>query len=305
MLHPRQPAVLIQGIDFGNSEELFLPEGMVIAHTVSEVREFLESKKNTGLVPTMGALHAGHERLIRTAREQCDMVTVSVFVNPLQFGPTEDYSRYPRSWPQDLDTCDRNGVDLLFAPSMEEMYPIPQLTIIQVGRLDEQLCGKFRPGHFRGVATVVLKLLNIVKPERAYFGEKDLQQLTIVRRMVADLNLAVTVVGVPIVREADGLALSSRNKYLNAEERNAAPALYRALQEAASRIRAGDRDVSKIRETALGILAQSSLIRVEYVEVVEPDELQPVEIIRGPVRIAAAIWIGTTRLIDNVDAVLL
>lgn len=180
---------------------------------------------------------------------------------------------------------------------------MPPLTTVHFSRLDEQLCGKFRPGHFRGVATVVLKLLNIVKPDRAYFGEKDMQQLSIVRRMVSDFNLAVIIVGVPIVREADGLAMSSRNKYLNAEERKAAPDLYRALQEAASRIRAGERDVSKIRETALGILARwSSLIRVEYLEVVDPDELQPLDVIKGPVRIAAAIWIGTTRLIDNVSA---
>jgi len=201
-----------------------------------------------------------------------------------------------------LDTCARNGADLVFAPSVEEMYPIPQLITVDVRRLDEHLCGKFRPGHFPGVATVVLKLLNILKPDRAYFGEKDLQQLTIIRRMVADLNLAVTIVGVPIVREADGLALSSRNKYLTAEERKAAPALYRALQQAANRIRAGEREVSKVRESALEILAQSSLIRVEYLEVVEPDELQPLDIISGPVRIAAAIWLGTTRLIDNVSA---
>jgi pantoate--beta-alanine ligase len=275
---------------------------MVVARTVKEVRDFLESKKNTGLVPTMGALHAGHESLIQAARAQCDVVTVSVFVNPLQFAPTEDYSRYPRTWPQDLDMCNRNSVDLVFAPPVEEIYPKPQLTTVNVERLDEHLCGKFRPGHFRGVATVVLKLLNIVRPDRAYFGEKDMQQLAIVRRMASDLNLPITIVGVSTVREADGLALSSRNKYLSAEERNAAPALYRALQEAANRIRAGESDASKVRESALALLAKSSLIRVEYLEVVDPDELQPLKTINGPVRIAAAIWIGTTRLIDNVSA---
>jgi pantoate--beta-alanine ligase len=275
---------------------------MVVARTVKEVRDFLESKKNTGLVPTMGALHAGHESLIQAARAQCDVVTVSVFVNPLQFAPTEDYSRYPRTWPQDLDMCNRNSVDLVFAPPVEEIYPKPQLTTVNVERLDEHLCGKFRPGHFRGVATVVLKLLNIVRPDRAYFGEKDVQQLAIVRRMASDLNLPITIVGVSTVREADGLALSSRNKYLSAEERNAAPALYRALQEAANRIRAGESDASKVRESALALLAKSSLIRVEYLEVVDPDELQPLKTINGPVRIAAAIWIGTTRLIDNVSA---
>jgi len=274
---------------------------MVVQRTIKEVREFLDSKRAIGLVPTMGALHAGHERLIQTSRAECDFVTVSLFVNPLQFGPSEDYSRYPRAWPQDLEVCERNGVDLVFAPAVEEMYPTPQLTVVNVGRLDEHLCAKFRPGHFRGVATVVLKLLNIVRPQRAYFGEKDLQQLTIVRRMVSDLNLGITIVGVPIVREADGLALSSRNKYLNPEERQAAPALYRALEEAASRIRSGERNVSKIREGALAVMGESPLIRVEYFEVVDLDELQPQEVVNGPVRVAAAIWIGSTRLIDNIS----
>jgi len=192
---------------------------MVVARTVKEVREFLESRKNIGLVPTMGALHAGHEALIKTVRAQCDVVTVSVFVNPLQFGPTEDYSRYPRTWPQDLDICDRNGVDLVFAPPVEEIYPTTQLITVNVGRLDEHLCGKSRPGHFRGVATVVLKLLNIARPDRAYFGEKDLQQLAIVRRMVADLNIPVTIVGVPTVRAPDGLALAIHARHFTLEPR--------------------------------------------------------------------------------------
>src|SRR5262249_43893316 len=175
----------------------------------------------------MGALHAGHERLMEMARREAAVRTVSIFVNPLQFAANEDYSRYPRTLPQDLETCDRTGVALVFAPPVEEMYPLPQLISVEVGRLSEHLCGKFRPGHFRAVATVVIKLLNIVQPQRAYFGEKDIQQLTIIRRMAADLNVNVTIVGVPIVRETDGLALSSRNKYLNVEERNAAPVLYR------------------------------------------------------------------------------
>jgi len=270
-------------------------------HTISEARELLALPPRllSGLVPTMGALHAGHERLIQTARAQCDIVVVSIFVNPRQFGPNEDYSKYPRPLAQDLDICERIGVDFVFHPSVEEIYPLPQLTTVEVGRLGEHLCGKFRPGHFRAVATIVLKLLNIVQPQRAYFGEKDMQQLLIVRRMVADLNLRVTIEGVPTVREADGLALSSRNKYLNAEERKAAPALYRALQEAAGRIHAGERDPLKARADALELLAAERLIRVEYFEIVDPDELQPVDRITGSVRIAAAIWIGTTRLIDN------
>jgi len=250
----------------------------------------------------MGALHAGHERLMEMARRESDVLAVSIFVNPMQFGPNEDYSKYPRILSQDLEACERNSVDLVFTPSVEEMYPLPQLTFVDVGRLSEHLCGKFRPGHFRAVATVVMKLLNIVQPQRAYFGEKDLQQLTIIRRMVADLNVNVTIVGVPVVREADGLALSSRNKYLNAEERKAAAVLYRALQEAASRVRSGEKDASKVREAALAVLTNFPLIRVEYLEIVDPDELQPVATIAGPVRIAGAIWVGATRLIDNVAA---
>ena len=272
---------------------------MQVVRTVSDVRGFLENRKNIGLVPTMGALHIGHETLIRTARAESDVLAVSIFVNPLQFGPNEDYSRYPRALPKDLETCEHNGADLVFAPSVEEMYPLPQLTTVEVGRVSEYLCGKFRPGHFRGVATVVLKLLNIVRPDRAYFGEKDLQQLMVIRRMVADLNVPVTIVGVPTVREPDGLALSSRNKYLDAQERTAAPALHRALQEAATRIRAGEREPSKVRAAAMQILNASPLIRVEYFEIVDPEELQPVSVLNGPVRIAAAIWIGKTRLIDN------
>jgi pantoate--beta-alanine ligase len=271
-----------------------------VVHTVKEVREALESAAQIHLVPTMGALHAGHEALMQTARKAQGVVVVSIFVNPLQFGPNEDLGRYPRTLNQDLEMCERNGVDLVFAPPVEEMYPLPQFTYLEVTRVSEHLCGKFRPGHFRGVATVVLKLFNIVQPQSAYFGEKDLQQLAVIRRMVLDLNLPVTIVGVPIVRESDGLALSSRNKYLNEDERRAAPALYRALQEAAQRIRAGEREVEKVRDAALAMLNESPLIRVEYFEIVDPDELQPLAKIDVPVRIAAAIWIGRTRLIDNV-----
>jgi len=269
-------------------------------HTVSDLRKALESAELIGLVPTMGALHAGHENLIEMARRECTTVVVSIFVNPIQFGPSEDYARYPRPLEQDLEACARRGADLVFAPPVEEMYPLPQLTFVEVTRISEHLCGKFRPGHFRGVATVVLKLLNIVQPQRAYFGEKDMQQLQIIRRMALDLNLPVTIVGVPTVRAADGLALSSRNKYLSEEERRAAPALYQALQAAVRGIREGERDVTKARTAALEILEKQPLIRVEYLEIVDPDELAPVSTIVRSVRIAAAIWIGRTRLIDNV-----
>lgn len=277
---------------------------MRAVQSVKEVRETLSSPRKfgqvIGLVPTMGALHAGHIKLIETARTECGFVVVSIFVNPLQFGPNEDYARYPKALAQDLEICSRSGTDLVFNPSVEEMYPVPQLTFTEVTRVSERLCGASRPGHFQGVATVVLKLFNVVQPDRAYFGEKDMQQLAVIRRMVRDLNLPVTVVGVPTVRESDGLALSSRNQYLNPEQRKAAPALYRALQEGEKVVRGGEKDSARVRETALKVLRQEPSIKVEYLEIVDPEEIQPVTTIEGPVRIAAAIWLGSTRLIDNV-----
>jgi pantoate--beta-alanine ligase len=249
----------------------------------------------------MGALHAGHEQLIQAARSGADIIVVSIFVNPLQFGPTEDYGKYPRALPKDLEICKQSGADLVFAPAVEEMYPVPQLTFTEVTRVSEGLCGAFRPGHFRGVTTVVLKLFNIVQPDRAWFGEKDMQQLAVIRRMVADLNLPIDVVGVPTVRESDGLALSSRNQYLSPAERKSAPVLYRALQHAADLIRAGERNVSKIRESAIAVLNGEALIHLEYLEIVDPGEMEPISEVSRAVRIAAAIRIGTTRLIDNVQ----
>lgn len=248
----------------------------------------------------MGALHPGHEALIRAARRECGIVVVSIFVNPLQFGPNEDYARYPRTLEKDVEICRRQGTDVVFNPSPDDMYPLPPLTFAQVTRVSEHLCGKFRPGHFRGVATVVLKLFNIVRPDRAYFGEKDMQQLAVIRRMVADLNIPVEIAAVPTVREPDGLAISSRNQHLNSAERKAAPVLYRALEEAVKRIRSGERDASKVREAAIAILESEPLVRVEYLEIVDPTEMQPLATISDSVRIAAAVWIGGTRLIDNV-----
>jgi len=277
---------------------------MEVVQTVNDVRKALLSARKSGtvigLVPTMGALHAGHEALIEAARRKCGVVVVSIFVNPLQFGPNEDYQRYPRALVKDLGICRRHGADIVFNPSVDEMYRTSQLTFAEVTRVSEDLCGKFRPGHFRGVATVVLKLFNIVRANRAYFGEKDMQQLAVIRRMVADLNVPIEIIGVPTVREADGLAISSRNEYLNPAERRVAPVLYHALQEAAGRIRSGERDAAKVRETAMAILRAEPLMRVEYVEIVDPSEIQPLSTISGPVRIAAAVWIGGTRLIDNV-----
>ena len=277
---------------------------MRAVHTVREIREALEAVREPdraiGLIPTMGALHIGHEKLMETARRECGMVVVTIFVNPLQFGPSEDYARYPRPLQADVELCRRHGVDFVFAPAVEEMYPQPQLTFTEVTRVSDHLCGSYRPGHFRAVATVVLKLFNIVQPHRAYFGEKDMQQLAVIRRMTADLNLPVAIVRVPTVREPDGLAVSSRNGYLDPEQRKVAPLLYRALQEAEKQIRSGEQDAAKIRAAALRVLGQAPLVRVEYLEVVDPDEMQPVSSVTPPVHVAGAVWLGATRLIDNV-----
>ena len=277
---------------------------MRAVHTVKEIREALEAvrepDKAIGLIPTMGALHTGHEKLMETARRECGLVVVTIFVNPLQFGPSEDYARYPRPLQADVELCRRHGVDFVFAPAVEEMYPQPQLTFTEVTRVSDRLCGSYRPGHFRAVATVVLKLFNIVQPHRAYFGEKDMQQLAVIRRMTADLNLPVAIVRVPTVREPDGLAVSSRNGYLDPEQRKVAPLLYRALQEAEKQIRSGEQDAAKIRAAALRVLGQAPLVRVEYLEVVDPDEMQPVSSVTPPVHVAGAAWLGATRLIDNV-----
>ncbi len=251
----------------------------------------------------MGALHAGHTRLIDLARAQCDVVIVSIFVNPLQFDRPEDLEKYPRSLQTDVDLCAASGVDVVFAPSVAEMYPAALDCVVDVGRVAEHLCGRFRPGHFRGVATVVMKLFQIAQPDRAYFGEKDAQQLAVIRRMVADFNVPVAVVGVPTVREPDGLALSSRNQRLQPDERRVATVLYAALQVAKSQVAAGVRDAVQVRQAARDLVSRQPAVRLEYLEVVDPREMQPVERIDGPVIAAGAIWVGATRLIDNVICV--
>jgi pantoate--beta-alanine ligase len=275
-----------------------------IVSSVSQTREQLDrvrrDGKRIGLVPTMGALHAGHASLMEHARAECDFVVVSIFVNPLQFGPSEDFQRYPRPLEKDAALCVENGVDLIFAPETGDMYASPQITFVEVTRITEHLCGAFRPGHFRGVATVVLKLFNIVQPDFSYFGEKDYQQLCVIRRMVDDFNLRLTIVPVPTYRESDGLALSSRNIYLSPAERAAAPALYRALTLARDRVASGETDATTIKAAAMNVLAAEPLIRIQYFEIVDTAEVQPVTTVIGPVRIAAAIFIGKTRLIDNV-----
>jgi pantoate--beta-alanine ligase len=263
------------------------------------------------LVPTMGALHGGHAALIDAARRESGVVVVSIFVNPLQFNSQDDLARYPRTLDADAALCLDHGADILFAPSAQEVYPEPPECTVDVGHLADHLCGKFRPGHFRGVATVVLKFLQMVQPDRAYFGEKDAQQLAIIRRLVGDFNLPIDVVEVPTVREADGLAMSSRNRHLSAEERRLAPSLYEALDDARRRILAGERDGRAIREAAAARIQQShqhtasgpsrtANVRLEYLEIVDPATLQPVDDVDRPVRVAGALWIGSTRLIDNV-----
>jgi pantoate--beta-alanine ligase len=256
---------------------------------------------STGLVPTMGALHRGHTALLAAARRENNLVVASIFVNPIQFDRAEDLEKYPRTMEDDLRVCESCGVDVVFAPSDGDLYPREQLTFVESPLLSAGLCGAHRPGHFRGVATVVLKLFNIVQPERAYFGEKDAQQLAIIRRMVEDLNVPVTVVPVATVREDDGLALSSRNKHLTVTEREIAPVLSRALRGTVDSMEWGERRVSNLREAALGMFARYPEARVEYFDITDPDTLQPVERVEGPVLIAGAMWLGFTRLIDNMQ----
>jgi pantoate--beta-alanine ligase len=250
----------------------------------------------------MGALHAGHGRLIEEARVQVASLAVSIFVNPTQFNENQDYQRYPRPLPADLAFCEARGVDAVFAPSADVMYPSVPSTFVDVAGVTEQMEGRFRPGHFRGVATVVLKLFEIVQPDRAWFGEKDIQQLAVIRRMVKDLNIPVEILGVPTVREPDGLALSSRNQHLSVAERAIAPRLYQTLCAAQQSIAAGETDAEAIQRAACARLAAQPGIRLEYLEIAAEEDLRPLKIVTGRVRIALAAWVGRTRLIDNVPA---
>ncbi|TMG79574.1 MAG: pantoate--beta-alanine ligase [Betaproteobacteria bacterium] len=261
------------------------------------------ANRRIGLVPTMGALHEGHKRLIDLARTECDLVVVSIFVNPLQFDREDDLNKYPRTLESDIDICSDSHVDVVFTPSVDEMYPSPLECVVDVGRIADHLCGRFRPGHFRGVATVVLKLFQIAQPDRAYFGQKDAQQLALIRRLVADFNVPVEIVAVPTVREPDGLALSSRNKRLKPDERQIATVLYDALRAAKSQIEAGMRDSAAVREAAERVIQKQEGVRLEYLEIVDPGDMQPVARIERPVVVAGAIWVGATRLIDNVICV--
>jgi pantoate--beta-alanine ligase len=253
-----------------------------------------------GLVPTMGFLHEGHLALVRQARAENDTVAVSIFVNPTQFGPAEDFAQYPRDMKRDLALLRKAGVDLVFSPSVEEMYPAGFGTSIQVEGITERLEGEFRPGHFRGVATVVIKLFNIVQPDRAYFGQKDAQQLRVIRKMVLDLNLPLEVCAVPTAREQDGLAMSSRNVLLAPAERAAAGVLSRALREAAARYEDGERSGDRLREAMRAVLAEEPLARPDYVSVADADTLLELADMDRPALLSLAVRIGTTRLIDNV-----
>jgi pantoate--beta-alanine ligase len=253
-----------------------------------------------GLVPTMGYLHEGHLSLIRIARERSDVVVTSIFVNPTQFAPHEDYQRYPRDLPRDMALAEQAGCDVIFHPSVEEMYPAGYLTYVEVEKITGVLCGRSRPTHFRGVTTVVAKLFNIVKPHVAVFGQKDAQQALVVRRMAQDLNFDLEIVVAPIVREPDGLAMSSRNSYLSPEERRQAVVLSKALQRASELVAAGERSAARLVMEMEAVIRTAPSARVDYVAVVDAQTLEEVEQLRGQVLIALAVWIGSTRLIDNV-----
>ena len=276
---------------------------MQIVSTVEEVREIVKKWRSeglsVGLVPTMGYLHEGHKSLIDKAVEENQRVVVSVFVNPIQFGPTEDLATYPRDLERDAALCENAGADLIFHPEKEDMYFDDFCTYVDMENLTKGLCGKTRPTHFRGVCTVVSKLFNIVHPDRAYFGQKDAQQLAVVRRMVRDLNFDLEIVGCPIIREKDGLAKSSRNTYLSTEERAAAIILHKGLMKGEEVVRAGERNAEAVKKAIRDVIESEPLAKVDYVEVVDFDTIEEVETLKGNVLAAVAVYIGKTRLIDN------
>lgn len=276
---------------------------MKVAGTVEEVRaqvrEWKKEGLSVGLVPTMGYLHEGHASLIKKAVEQNDRVVTSVFVNPMQFGPSEDLEAYPRDMEKDSALCESLGVNLIFHPEPEEMYKPGFCSYVNMDILTTTLCGKSRPVHFKGVCTVVNKLFNIVKPDRAYFGQKDAQQLAIIKRMVIDLNMDIEIVGCPIIREEDGLAKSSRNTYLSPEERKAALILSKAIFLGQKMVEDGETDAEKVKAAMIEKINTEPLARIDYVEVVDGLTMQPTTTIKNPTLAAMAVYIGTTRLIDN------
>jgi pantoate--beta-alanine ligase len=275
---------------------------MKICATISEARaacrDARAGRKRLGLVPTMGALHEGHLSLVRAAKG-CDAVAVSIFVNPTQFGPTEDLSKYPRQFDRDCQLLEKEGVEILFAPSVEEIYPDGQVTWVLVEGLSEKLDGRSRPGHFRGVTTIVAKLLHIIEPDAAFFGQKDAAQLALIRRMVEDLNFGIEIVACPIVRESDGLAMSSRNAYLNREERGRALVLQRSLHQVQQEFQKGERIAARLIAAAKKVFAREPQVVLDYFEIVDPDTLDPVERISKKTLVTVAAYAGSTRLIDN------
>lgn len=276
---------------------------MKIAATVNETRAAVRSarqqKKKIGFVPTMGALHEGHISLVRVAKARCDFVAASIFVNPTQFGPNEDFSRYPRTFEADRQKLQAEGVDLLFAPTVEEMYPKGATTFVTVEEIGDRLDGRSRPGHFRGVSTVVAKLFHIVEPDIAVFGQKDAAQAAIIKRMVRDLMIPVEIVVAPIVREADGLALSSRNAYLSPEERRQATVLSRALRAIETSFKSGEKKAAALIAAGQKVFDEEPSVRVDYIEVIDPDTLESVTLAQNGTLAAMAAFVGTTRLIDN------
>jgi pantoate--beta-alanine ligase len=277
---------------------------MKICNTISEARAAcsaaLAQGRRLGLVPTMGALHEGHLSLVRAARAQCDSVVASIFVNPTQFGPIEDLSKYPRQFERDCGLLEKEGVEILLAPSVEEMYPRGSVSWVVVEGLSEKLDGSSRPGHFRGVTTVVAKLFHIIEPDAAFFGQKDAAQLAVIRRMVRDLNFPVEIVACPIVRESDGLAMSSRNAYLSPEERGRAWVLQRSLQRVAQLFAGGERDFARLISAGKRVFESEPEVRLDYFEIVDPETLDPVEVVSAKALVAVAAYVGSTRLIDNV-----
>jgi len=275
-----------------------------ICHTIDEMRSASRAARQNGrqlgFVPTMGALHAGHISLVRAARQRCDAVAVSIFVNPTQFGPKEDFSKYPRTFERDRELLEAEGVAILFAPSTEEMYPPGATTFVTVEGLSDKLCGRSRPGHFRGVATVVAKLFNIVEPDLAFFGQKDSAQAVIIRRMVRDLAFDVEIVVCPIVREPDGLALSSRNAYLDPRQRKQATVLYRSLMRVQSLADRGESSSTRLIAAARDVFQEEPEVRLDYFEIVDRDTLDPVADISQGALVAVAAFVGGTRLIDNI-----
>lgn len=277
---------------------------MKVFKKIDEIKGYLKQQqkdnKTIGFVPTMGYLHEGHLSLIRRAKKENDIAVVSIFVNPTQFGPNEDYESYPRDFNRDVKLAEEAGASVIFAPEVKEMYPDGYKTYIEVKDLSETLCGASRPGHFRGAATVVMKLLNIVHPDRAYFGQKDAQQAVIMKRMVKDLNHDTEIVVCPIVREKDGLAMSSRNVYLSEEERKQAVVLSQSLNMAADLVSKGERDAGKIKDAITAMIKEKDLAVIDYVAIVDPETLKDLDKIQGKALIALAVKFGKARLIDNI-----